>query len=144
MLPPIAKPVHLEAIRRKLQLRRSFAPLPHPLSRWERGFFYANQTCREPGLDFPLSESLHRCRDIRNDMRKYRWSGANARNKPNREAASAWMNYRVAEPRSFFNCLNATSFEVLKMIAHFLELVGRVTLPFRNLADDANRITGTV
>jgi len=50
----------------------------------------------------------------------------------------------MAEPCSFFNCLNATLLEVLKVIAHFFEPVGGVTLPIRNLADDANCIPGTV
>ena len=38
---------------------------------------------------------------------------------------------------SFFNCLNTPLLEVLEVIVHFFELVGGVTLPIRNLADDA-------
>lgn len=54
------------------------------------------------------------------------------------------MNCQMAEPCSFFDCLNTTLLEVLKVIMHFLELVGGVTLPIRNLADDANWIPRTV
>ena len=43
----------------------------------------------------------------------------------------------AAEPCSLFNCLNTTLLEVLKVIVHFFELVGGVTPPIRNLADDA-------
>jgi hypothetical protein len=45
---------------------------------------------------------------------------------------------------SFFNCFNTTLLQVLKMIEHFFELVRRVSLPLRNLSDDANWIPGTV
>jgi hypothetical protein len=43
----------------------------------------------------------------------------------------------MAEQCSFFNCLNTTLLEVFKVIVHFFELLGGVTLPIRNLADDA-------
>jgi hypothetical protein len=35
------------------------------------------------------------------------------------------MNRQIAEPCSFFNCLNTTLPEVLKVIVHFFDLVGR-------------------
>jgi hypothetical protein len=45
---------------------------------------------------------------------------------------------------SFFNCLDTTLLEVLEVIVHFLEPVGRMTFPIGNLADDAKWIPGTV
>ena len=45
---------------------------------------------------------------------------------------------------SFLNCLNTTLLEILKVIVHFFELVGGVTLPIRNLADDAKWISRTI
>jgi len=53
-------------------------------------------------------------------------------------------NFRITELHSFFNCLDAKLLEFLEAIAHFLEPVWRVTLPVRNFADDAERISGTV
>lgn len=46
--------------------------------------------------------------------------------------------------RSFFDGLDTTLLEVLEVIVHFLELFGGVTLPLRNLADDAEWAPGTV
>jgi hypothetical protein len=50
----------------------------------------------------------------------------------------------MADSCSFFNGLDTTLLEILKVIVHFLELVGRVTFPIRDLADDAKWIPGTV
>ncbi len=47
-------------------------------------------------------------------------------------------------PCSFFNCLDTTLLEALEVIVHFLEPLLGVTLPIRNLADDAKWIPGTV
>lgn len=57
---------------------------------------------------------------------------------------SSLGNCQMAEPCSFFNCLDTTLLEVLKMIVHFFELAGRVALPIRNLAEDAKWIPRTV
>jgi len=51
---------------------------------------------------------------------------------------------RWLEPYSLFNCLNATLLEVLKVIVHFFELVGRMTFPIGNLSDDAKCTPRTV
>src|SRR6187401_3781461 len=52
-------------------------------------------------------------------------------------------NSRITEPHSLFNCLDAKLLEFLELIAHFLEPIWRVTLPVRNFADDAERISGS-
>lgn len=48
------------------------------------------------------------------------------------------------EPCLFLNGLDTTLPENLKTIVHFLEPIGRVTLPIRNFADDAEWVLGTV
>src|SRR6185369_2278840 len=47
-------------------------------------------------------------------------------------------------PGSFFNRLDATLLEVLEVIAHFLQTLGGMPRPFRDLADDAEWTPGTV
>jgi len=48
--------------------------------------------------------------------------------------AATFAYFRWPKPRSFFNGLDTALLQVLKVIAHFFEPVGRETLPIRNFA----------